>query len=131
MSSSLEQLAEELQAELARVDFLARKQSRRNLPPGSYVAELLVLRLDLIKIKIYQEKGHGLPHVHVDYGKQHHVASYSIDPVKRLEGDLHSKYEQAVTKWIESHKSNLVQLWSTLQAGKPTAELVMTLQGDA
>lgn len=77
----------------------------------------MVIRLERLKLKMYQEKGHSLPHLHVDYGRDHHVASYSIDPAARLEGTLHRKYDYPVFRWIESHKDKLLELWGTLQTG--------------
>ncbi|ATC86219.1 DUF4160 domain-containing protein [Pseudoalteromonas arctica] len=46
-----------------------------------------------MKIKIYQEKGHHLPHIHIDYGRQQHAASYAIETGERIEGQAGMPHE--------------------------------------
>ncbi len=124
---NLEQEAAELQRQLATVDLL----SARSRPSRSGWAEFLVLKRGDLKVKMYQEPGHALPHVHVDYGKMNHVASYSIDPIKRLAGNLDRKYEQTVTEWIAARKPQLLDVWRAAQLGQETRELIVALDGDA
>lgn len=123
---NLNDLASRLQNDLGLVDLLTRP-SRSN--HGSM--ELLVIKLDRLKIKIYQERGHSLPHVHIDYGKQLHVASFSIDPPARIEGNLNNKYDRSVQEWLTENKEVLVALWVALQAGESPDALVAELRGDA
>jgi integrase len=71
----LEEAAKRLQYDLGVIDLLTR--SSRSGREG-YV-ELMVVRLAPLKIKIYPEDGpHKEPHVHIDYGKRPHQASYAI-----------------------------------------------------
>jgi hypothetical protein len=122
---NLNDLASKLQNDLGLVDLLTRPSRSSQ---GSM--ELLVIKLDRLKIKIYQEKGHALPHIHIDYGKQHHAASFSIDPPKRIEGQLGSKYDRSVQEWLTRNKDALIALWTALQAGESPDALVAELQGD-
>jgi Domain of unknown function (DUF4160) len=122
---NLTNLASKLQSDFGLVDLLTRP-SRSS--PGSM--ELLVIKLDRLKIKIYQEKGHALPHIHIDYGKQHHAASFSIDPPNRIEGQLGGKYDRTVQEWLTRNKDALIALWTALQAGESSDALVAELQGD-
>jgi hypothetical protein len=122
---SLTDLAPKLQNDLGLVDLITEP-----LRSGRGSMEFLVIKLDRLKIKIYQEKGHSLPHIHVDYGKQHHAASFSIDPPKRIEGQLDGKYDRPVQKWLTCNKDALIALWSALQAGESPDALVAELQGD-
>src|SRR5690349_9298780 len=124
---NLEQETAELQRQLATVDLL----SAPSRPPRAGWAELLVLKRGDLKVKIYQEVGHALPHVHVDYGKDNHVASYSIDPIERLAGNLDRKYERTVTEWIASRRSQLLDVWRAAQLGQETRELILAIAGDA
>jgi hypothetical protein len=121
----LSELATHLQRDLAQVDLLTRP-SRSS---GRFL-ELLIVKLDKLKLKIYQEPGHKLPHIHVDYGNKSHAASYGIDPVIRLAGDLPSKYERPVTSWIDKNKSSLLELWNKVQDGGDPSALVIELKGD-
>lgn len=50
--------------------------------------EIILAKRKDIRIKIYQEKGHHLPHIHIDYEKKLHFASYSMETGKRLVGNL-------------------------------------------
>lgn len=56
----------ELQKLFAQKDLLAEK---RRSSGGGFMEILLVKRQNM-KIKIYQEKGHQLPHIHIDYGNK-------------------------------------------------------------
>src|SRR5690606_33491753 len=111
------------QHDLAVSDLMAEMRPRS----GSYSA-LLVLKLRQLKLKMYQEQGHHLPHLHVDYGREHHTASYSIDPACRLEGDLAGRYESAVMRFIMGHQQQLLELWSQLQAGSDHHRVLAELQ---
>jgi hypothetical protein len=122
---NLTDLASKLQNELGLVDLLTRPSRSSQ---GSM--EFLVIKLDRLKIKIYQEKGHALPHIHIDYGKQHHVASFSIDPPIRIEGQLDGKYDRPVREWLTRNKDALIALWTALQAGESPDALVAEVRGD-
>ncbi|MBI4006834.1 MAG: DUF4160 domain-containing protein [Gammaproteobacteria bacterium] len=124
---NLESEIKELQRQLAQVDLVTESSTRS----GSKLLELLLLKSKDIKVKMYQEQGHAMPHIHIDYGRQHHVASFSIEPPARLEGTLDRKYDKEVTKWVASHKHKLLEIWKTLQAGGETTSLVAELAGNA
>jgi hypothetical protein len=124
---NLEQEVVELQRQLATVDLLSRPSRQTR----SGWTEFLLLKRGELKIKMYQESGHTLPHVHVDYGSHHHVASYSIDPIERLAGNLDKKYELVVTEWISTHRTQLLDVWQATQVGAETHVLISALSGDA
>lgn len=111
-----------LQNDLGLFDSLSRRSGR------SDSLELLIIKLENLKLKIYQEPGHALPHIHIDYGKTSHAASYSIDPPTRLVGLLNRKYDKTITTWMELNKENLLALWKTLQAGGDSDALITVLQ---
>ena len=119
-------LASRLQNDFGLIDLLSRP-SRSN----EKLMELLVIKLDHLKVKMYQENGHALPHIHIDYGKQHHAASFSIDPPERIEGQLSRKYDKSVQVWLAHNKEALIALWGVLQTGESPGVLVAELQGDA
>jgi len=116
--------ARELQRCLAQEDV---EPSYQSFKPG--VSHALVIRIDRLKLKMYQERGHPLPHLHIDYGKEHHIASYSIDPTRRLDGSLARKYDSAITTWIGQHKVMLIDLWNRLQDGDHPEIVIAELQG--
>ena len=70
-----------------------------------------------LKIKMYQEKTHPRPHVHIDYGNSNHSASYSIKEGVRLAGNLPSKYDKKVKKWINKNTGDLIKIWDEIQDG--------------
>src|SRR5712691_11521708 len=74
--------AHALQLAFAQIDMMTQPSM------GLGYIELLLMRYKALKIKIYQEVGHRLPHVHIDYGRDHHVASYMIENGRRLSGNL-------------------------------------------
>ena len=96
--------AEELQKSMAEVDLYSR--------PSCGGMEFLVLKLNNLKIKMYQEKGHQSPHVHIDYGKQTHTASYSINTGELLVGSMNRKYDKRIKEWVVNNQTKLDLLWS-------------------
>lgn len=124
--TDLRKIAEELQFDLARVDLLTRPART-----SSGFPEFLIVKRDNLKLKMYQEPGHSLPHIHVDYGKVTHAASYGIDPAVRLAGDLAGKYDRSILQWIRANKDELLELWKALQAGSDPSVAVVALQCDA
>ena len=98
-----------LQNELAFLDLLGGR---------SDVMELKVFTLQPMKLKIYQEKKHPMSHLHIDYGKNNHAASYSIQKGTRIEGGLPNKYDKKVTAWILKNQVLLLEIWDEIQQGK-------------
>ncbi len=123
---SFEQEVAELQRQLATVDLLLTP-SRSGRAGWT---ELLLLKLGDLKVKMYQESGHALPHVHIDYGKHHHIASYSIDPTERLAGNLDRRYERTITEWIDARKTQLLDMWRAIQLGQDAKQLIVALAGE-
>jgi hypothetical protein len=103
----LEIEVKQLQQQLALVDLITRPRAGAS---GDAI-EFLVMRLEKLKLKMYQETGHAMPRLHIDYGQHSHVASYSIDDPKRLAGTLNSKYDRAVLNWIVEHRA--VSCWKS------------------
>lgn len=117
----------ELQRMLAQVDLLTSSTRRRNRDG----LELLLLKRGKLKFKMYQEPGHHLPHIHIDYGRENHVASYAIDPAARLSGTLDRKYDRTVASWVSARKETLLNIWVAVQAGGEVSTLVAELADDA
>lgn len=109
----------DLQRALATVDL-------RSGRTGSDIS-FLVIRLSNLKVKMYQERGHELPHVHIDYGHQLHTASYSINPPQRLAGRLSGSYDRDVCEWIAKNKVDLLKLWAEAQSGGSVEVLIASL----
>ena len=118
---SIESILQKLQDDLATIDMYHGESSRIGF---------LVKKLQNIKLKMYQETHHPLPHIHIDYGKNIHTASYSIKDCKRIKGNLHKKYDRTVMQWIEKNSNNLLSLWAETQAGKEIKELIAIIDGD-
>lgn len=112
--------AEELQKRFAEVDLFSRSNSNG--------MELLVLKLDNLRIKMYQEQGHSHPHIHIDYGKSHHIASYSILNGTRLAGSLSKKYDRNVSEWVLNNKDVLEELWHEIQKGNKTEVIIANIR---
>lgn len=92
--------------------------------------EILLAERKNMKIKIYQENGHHLPHIHIDYGRQHHAASYAIESGERIEGSLSKKYDSDVSGWLDRNREKVLEIWNSLQSGVPHEQLLAELAGD-
>jgi hypothetical protein len=117
---------EVLQNQLAQVDFLTTPSRSSKTSDLSF----LLVKRGHLKFKMYQEHGHALPHIHIDYGKLTHAASYRIDPPSRLTGNLDGKYDKPITEWISSRKNKLLEAWAIMQAGDDPTHFTHELAGD-
>jgi hypothetical protein len=71
-----------------------------------------------------------MPHVHIDYDKVHHVASFRVKDGARIEGNLNKKYDSDISSWLLRNNNTIVMIWNDLQSGKDPKELIATLEGD-
>lgn len=114
--------AGKLQYDLAMRDklasmFTARPSSRAFMP------ELLVLELSDLKLRMDGNLNHYRAHLHVDYRKQRHVATYAIDTGKRLIGDR-TPYDDDISAWIGKHRADLQKVWDDMR-GSGYSELTV------
>jgi hypothetical protein len=120
----LEKAAERLRYDLAMTEMLSAPSG----DGGTYI-KFLVVQLLALKIKMYPENGpHKEPHIHIDYGREHHVASYAIRNGKRLAGDLDRKYDLDVRAWIKKHRDELMDIWTAAKAGGDPEHLLAALR---
>jgi hypothetical protein len=121
---SFEQLARDLQDELAMVDLLNSASSW----DGNIA--LMVKKLDPMKLRMSPDKNHFRAHLHIDYGKElRHAASYAVDTGERLVGSVEkSERDKAIKGWIETNRDELLCLWEDLRKGGDGTEFVARLK---
>jgi hypothetical protein len=90
----------------------------------------LLARRGLLRIRMYKETKHVRAHIHIDYGKERHVASYALDTGERLAGDLDRRYDKAISAWIAKSQERLFNIWTALQSSIDPEILIAELQGD-
>ena len=117
---------DELQKLFAQKDLLTEPRTNS----GSGFIELQLAKRKNIKVKIYQEIGHRMPRIHIDYGRMHHVASYTINSGERIKGSLPKKYDSDVYNWVARNKDKIIGVWEALQDGNDPKSLVAELPGD-
>jgi hypothetical protein len=115
-----------LQLSLAEIDLLTKPRKASN----HSFTEFLVMKLENIKIKMYQEQKHPLPHVHIDYANKNHAASFSIEPPNKIEGSIDRKYEKTITEWLTTNKEMLLKIWVEAQSGGNPENLIAELTGN-
>ncbi len=73
---------------------------------------------------MFVEQGgrHHLPHFHVYY--QEHVATYSIDPLQPLHGELPRRQRRLLEGWAELHQAELIYNWEQAQNHLPTTKIL-------
>ena len=111
----------ELQELLASVDLKQVKKSR------SFKIEV-ASKLNM-KFRMEPDQ-HQRPHVHIQYGKENHKASYAINNGELLAGNLPPYHEKVVIKWISDKSKILDRLWTTLKQGKNYSSIIKEFQGD-
>lgn len=110
---------EELHERLSRIDLLdslSRQGNEENI-------KLTVHKINYAKLKIQPEKNHWRPHFHIEY-KQEHSASYAIDSLEKLAGNMPKKYEKPIIDWADEQRENLKATWDKLKAGEDVREFV-------
>ena len=121
------EIAKQLQRDLAWIDLLPDRGPHSQ----SNCTELLLVKLQGLKVKMYQEQKHTNPHLHIDYGRTNHAASYALNPPSRLEGALDSKYDASVLRWINDNRVQLLEIWGLLQSGNDPTPVLASLRGNA
>ena len=89
--------------------------------------EILLAKLKNIKIKMYQERSHNFPHIHIDYNDKIHTASYAIQSGEKIEGNISKKYDKEISNWILKNQDSLVKIWELLQKGNDTEMVIEKL----
>lgn len=111
---------------LDRTDAIRKTQIVSSAEAGAKLANLKNMT-----IKIYQEEKHPRPHVHIDYGRERHVASYSVETGERIvQGTLPRKYDKDIRAFLSKHKESVLLIWRTMQLGGDPHRLITELQGD-
>ena len=64
-----------------------------------------------IIIKIYFSKEHNPPHFHAIYGN--YTASFRIDTLEMLEGDLPNTAVKFVKQWAKKYNIDIMEMWNT------------------
>lgn len=83
------------------------------------VGHLQERKQEVITIKMDGDH-HKMPHIHIDLpGNHNHVAGYSIDSGKRIEGEMSPKNDQIIKDWILVRKQQLLKVWNALKKGDP------------
>jgi Domain of unknown function (DUF4160) len=94
----------------------------------TFIVGKRVKTLKGIRIRMDGSKNHKRPHVHVDYGKEYHTASYAIDNGERIAGELEGKYDGVVSIWIAKCRPQLLRAWKLTQAGQNADEVICELR---
>lgn len=125
-NTELAEKLKNLQRSLAEIDLLTKPRRASSLG----FTEFLVMKLENIKIKMYQEQKHPLPHIHIDYANKNHAVSFSIDPPNKIEGSIDKKYEKTITEWLKNNKELLLKIWAEAQSGGNPESLIAELVGN-
>ncbi len=86
-----------------------------------------VIRLDNVIVRMRSEHNHQRPHFHIEY-KQQFNASYAIDTLEKLAGNMPDRYEKRVLEWAVDKKTALISIWNNLQEGKEITEFILQVQ---
>jgi hypothetical protein len=90
---------------------------------GESFTKALLFRLCDTTVRMRKENNHQRPHFHIEY-KNQYSASYAVDTLERLAGNVPSKYEKPILEWAAQNRKSLNLTWDKLQAGENIRELV-------
>jgi hypothetical protein len=99
----------ELQDKFAEIDLLTEKGNDR-------LFEILLKKILPMEFRMEPDH-HGAPHIHINYRKEKHIASYRIKDGVRVAGNLSNKYDKVVKDWIALNQTQLQEIWTAMQDG--------------
>ena len=99
---------EDLQDKFAFVDLMTEDRKEGLL-------ELLLKKI--LPLEFRMEPDNHPPHIHINYGKEKHKASYLINNGVRVAGNLDNKYDKIVKNWIAINETKLQEIWTEMKAG--------------
>lgn len=71
-----------------------------------------------IIIQMYFEPmGHRVPHFHARFGNFR--ASFRLDPIEKLAGELPIRQRRLIEAWAELHQDELKANWNAIQSEQP------------
>jgi hypothetical protein len=73
------------------------------------------------------DNNHQRPHFHIEY-KREYSASYAIDTLERLAGQMHPKYEEKLLVWAGHNQNLLLEIWDSLKKGNDITDLLLEAQ---
>ena len=106
--STLEMSVADLQQQLAFVDLFDEGRAS--------AIKALLYRLGHIKVRMWPERNHHRPHFHIEY-KREYSASYSVDSLERLAGEMPRRYEKPILIWASANRKLLTSNWQQLNDG--------------
>jgi hypothetical protein len=90
---------------------------------------------NVVTLVICLKEHHFTPHVHADYGKERHAASFSIETGERMMpkwlAHKYRRYDKDIGFYLLTHKDKLLAIWREIRLGKDPKPLIEELQGDA
>jgi hypothetical protein len=103
--SIIERYVDDLQLQLAFVDLLNERSSR--------AIKAVLYQRGHVKVRMRQEQNHHRPHFHIEY-KGEYSASYSVDTLERLAGEMPKRYEGPILEWASAKQQFLTANWEQL-----------------
>jgi hypothetical protein len=86
-----------------------------------------VIRMGHTLIRMRGDNNHQRPHFHIEY-KREYSASYAIDTLERLAGQMPPKYEEKLLVWAGHNQNLLLEIWDSLKKGNDITDLLLEAQ---
>jgi len=86
-----------------------------------------VIRLGHAVIRMRGDNNHQRPHFHIEY-KREYSASYAIDTLERLAGQMPPTYEKKLLEWALHNQNLLLEIWDSLKKGNDITDLLLEAQ---
>jgi hypothetical protein len=90
---------------------------------------------NVVTLGICLKEQHSRPHVHADYGRERHAASFCIETGERITpkslAGKYRRHDTAIKSYLLTHEDKLLAIWREIRLGKDPKPLIEELQGDA
>ncbi len=105
------------------IDELQLLLSLQEPQPSASNIKAQLYRLERTVVRMRRESNHQRPHFHIEYKKEYN-ASYAIDTLEKLAGEMPSKYERPILNWASMNLQLLKSAWEQLQSGGSIQEII-------
>ncbi|QIA22028.1 DUF4160 domain-containing protein [Mesorhizobium sp. AA22] len=109
---------------MAMFDLSARPSSA-----GSHGLELLLKDLRNLRFKMDGNRNHMRAHLHIDYHRHNHMASYAVDDGTLLAGS--GRYNHLIEPWIANNRESVMRVWRDIRTTGVDDQIVAQLRESA
>lgn len=126
-NKEFDELNERLKSLQEKMTQLDKHELKKKRAANRSTFEFIINKSNPITLRMDTNQNHQRPHIHLDYGKERHVASYAIDTGECLAGNA-SIYNKEVSVWITKNRDLLITVWEITRSAPQPSDIIAELK---